>query len=111
MYTNANSGANFKRFAETRMRNKRQRREANNEGRIILESNATLAVVASYCVAVCAPQQAVAAAAVANKEDSGEEHQAADGAGLALQEEADQVERHEHYVGLQQRRVHGFWYQ
>lgn len=43
-------------------------------------------------------QEAVAPAAVADQEERGQEHQGADGAGLALQQEAEQVEAHEHAV-------------
>jgi len=72
---------------------------------------AILAIIASYCVAVCAPEQTVADAAVANKEDGSEEHEAADGARFAFQEESDQIKCHEHDVGLQQCGVHGFRYE
>lgn len=43
-------------------------------------------------------QEAVAPAAVADQEKRGQEHQGADGAGFALQQEAEQVEAHEHAV-------------
>lgn len=72
---------------------------------------AILAVVTSYCITICAPEQTIAYSTVADEEDSSEKHKAADGTGLALQEEPNQIKCHEHNVGLQQRRVHGFWNQ
>lgn len=50
-------------------------------------------------------QEAVAPAAVADQEQRGKEHQGADGAGLALQQEAEQVEAHEHAMVEPERRV------
>lgn len=52
-------------------------------------------------------EDAVSHAAVADEKHSGEEHQAANGARLPLQEETHQVEDHEHHVILDQREVHG----
>lgn len=43
-------------------------------------------------------QEAVSPAAIADEEECGQEHQGTDGAGLTLQEEAEQVEAHEHAV-------------
>lgn len=56
-------------------------------------------------------EDAVPHAAVADEEDGGDEHQAANGARLALQEESGQVEDHEHHVILNQRQVHGLGYE
>lgn len=56
------------------------------------------------------PKQAVATKAVvarvADEGDGDQEDYAADGARLALQEKADQVQGHEHDVRLQQRWIH-----
>ena len=41
-------------------------------------------------------QEAVPPAAVADEEEGSEEDEGADGAGLPLQQEAEQVEPHEH---------------
>lgn len=59
-----------------------------------------LAIVTSYCVTICAPEQAIAYSTVTNEEDSSEEHKTADSTGLALQEESNQIKCHEHNVGL-----------
>lgn len=64
--------------------------------------------VTAFHVAVVSPEQAVSDAAVANEEHGRQEEQAADGARLALQEEPDKVQHHEHDVRVHQRRVHGF---
>lgn len=53
-------------------------------------------------------QEAVAPAAVADEEERGQEDQGADGAGFALQQEAEQVEAHEHAVVEPERRVQRF---
>lgn len=53
-----------------------------------MNDGATLAVVAFYCITV-APQQTIANATVADEKTSGDKHEAADGARLALEEEAD----------------------
>lgn len=50
-------------------------------------------------------QEAIAPAAVADEEEGGEEDQRTDGARLPLQQEAEQVEAHEHGVVEPQRRV------
>lgn len=50
-------------------------------------------------------QEAVAPAAVADEEEGSQEDQGTDGAGLPLQQEAEQVEAHEHGVVEPQRRV------
>lgn len=50
-------------------------------------------------------QEAVPPAAVADEEERGEEDEGADGAGFPLQQEAEQVEAHEHGVVEPQRRV------
>lgn len=68
-------------------------------------------VVASYGIAIVAPEETVADAAVADEKYGGEENETADGAGLALQEESDQIEDHEHDVSLEESRIHGLWYQ
>lgn len=52
-------------------------------------------------------QKAVAPAAVADEEECGQEDQGTDGAGLPLQQEAEQVEAHEHGVVEPQSRVQG----
>lgn len=54
-----------------------------------MPQDAILTIVASYCVAVCAPEQAIANATVANEEDSSKEYQATDGAWFTFQEESD----------------------
>jgi len=83
--------------------------QGNNSKNVELNTvDAILAVVASYCVTICAPEQAIAYSTVADKEDSGEEHETADGAGLAFQEEPNQIKCHKHDVGLQQRWINGF---
>lgn len=56
-------------------------------------------------------KDAVPHTAVADEEHGGDEHQAADGARLALEEEPRQVEDHEHHVILNQGQVHGLWNQ
>ena len=53
-------------------------------------------------------QKAVAPAAVADQEECGQEHQGTDSAGLALQQEAEQVEAHEHAVVEPEGRVQRF---
>ena len=53
-------------------------------------------------------QEAVPPAAVADEEEGSEEDEGADGAGLSLQQEAEQVEAHEHRVVEPQRRVQRF---
>lgn len=73
--------------------------------------HAILAVVASHCVAVCAPEQTVTNATVADEEDRSKKHKAADSARLAFEEEPDQIECHEHDMGLQQRWINGFRYE
>lgn len=50
-------------------------------------------------------QEAIAPATVADEEEGGEEDQRTDGAGLSLQQEAEQVEAHEHGVVEPQRWV------
>lgn len=50
-------------------------------------------------------QEAVAPATVADEEEGSQEDQGTDGAGLPLQQEAEQVEAHEHGVVEPQRRV------
>lgn len=50
-------------------------------------------------------EEAVAPAAVADEEEGSEEDQGTDGAGLPLQQEAEQVEAHEHGMVEPQRRV------
>lgn len=50
-------------------------------------------------------EETVAPAAVADEEEGGQEDQGTDGAGLPLQQEAEQVEAHEHGVVEPQRRV------
>lgn len=60
------------------------------------------------CGVLAVVQEAVAPAAVADEEERGEEDQGADGAGLPLQQEAEQVEAHEHGVVEPQRRVQRF---
>lgn len=52
-------------------------------------------------------QEAVSPATVADEEEGGEEDQRADGARLSLQQEAEQVEAHEHGVVEPQRWVQG----
>lgn len=63
--------------------------------------------VTPFHVAVVRPEQAVSDAAVADEENGRQEKQAADGARLALEEEPDKVQHHEHDVRVHQRRVHG----
>ena len=53
--------------------------------------------VRQYCV-VAVIQEAVPPAAVADEEERGQEHQGTDGAGFPLQQEAEQIEPHEHGV-------------
>ena len=53
-------------------------------------------------------QEAVAPAAIADEEKGSEEDQGADGARLPLQQEAEQVEAHEHGVVEPQRWVERF---
>lgn len=50
-------------------------------------------------------EEAVAPATVADEEEGGKKDQRADGARLSLQQEAEQVEAHEHGVVEPQRRV------
>lgn len=50
-------------------------------------------------------EEAVAPATVADEEEGSQEDQGTDGAGLSLQQEAQQVEAHEHGVVEPQRRV------
>lgn len=50
-------------------------------------------------------EEAVAPAAVADEEEGSQEDQGTDGAGLPLQQEAEQVEAHEHGVVKPQRWV------
>lgn len=50
-------------------------------------------------------QEAVAPAAVADQEEGSQEHQGTDGAGFALQQEAEQVKSHEHAVVEPESRV------
>lgn len=69
---------------------------------------AGLAVVALHRVAVAAEEYAIAVAAVADEEHGHQEHDAAYGARFAFQEEAGQVQHHEHDVRLEQRRVERF---
>jgi len=89
-----------------------ENQQGNNSKNVELNTVDTiLTVVASYCVTICAPEQAIAYSTVADKEDSGEEHETTDGAGLAFQEESNQIKCHEHDMGLQQRRINGFRYQ
>lgn len=53
-------------------------------------------------------EEAVAPAAVADEEEGSQEDQGTDGAGLPLQQEAEQVEAHEHGVIEPQRWVQRF---
>ncbi|KAE8298784.1 hypothetical protein D5F01_LYC03289 [Larimichthys crocea] len=57
------------------------------------------------CCVLAVVEEAVAPAAVADEEEGGEEDQGTDGAGLPLQQEAEQVEAHEHGVVEPQRWV------
>lgn len=50
-------------------------------------------------------EEAVAPATIAEEEQGGQKDQGTDGAGLSLQQEAQQVEAHEHGVVEPQRRV------
>lgn len=50
------------------------------------------------CGILAVVEEAVAPAAVADEEEGGQEHQGTDGAGFPLQQEAEQVEAHEHGV-------------
>lgn len=54
-------------------------------------------------------QKAIAPATVADEEEGSEEDQRADGAGLSLQQEAEQVEAHKHGVVEPQRWVQRLW--
>lgn len=63
--------------------------------------------VTAFHVTVVSPEEAVSDAAVADEEHGRQEEQTADGAGLALEEEPDKVQHHEHNVRVHQRRVHG----
>lgn len=57
------------------------------------------------CVYLAVIEEAVSPAAVADEEEGSEEDQGTDGARLPLQQEAEQVEAHEHGVVEPQRRV------
>lgn len=52
-------------------------------------------------------QEAVAPAAVADEEERSQKHQGTDGAGLPLQQEAEQIETHKHGVVEPQGGVQG----
>lgn len=71
-----------------------------DDGRVVggVRQRSVLAVV----------QEAVAPAAVADEEEGGKEDQGTDGAGLPLQQEAEQVEAHKHGVVEPQGRVQRF---
>lgn len=69
-----------------------------------------LAILTLMALAV-APKYAVPDATVAYQGYGCEEYEAADGAGLSLQEESDQVEDYEHHVRFHQGRIRGFRYQ
>lgn len=57
------------------------------------------------CGILAVVEKAVAPATIADKEEGSQEDQGTDGAGLPLQQEAEQVEAHEHGVVEPQRRV------
>lgn len=57
------------------------------------------------CRVLAVVQEAVAPATVADEEEGREEDQGTDGAGLPLQQKAEQVEAHEHGVVEPQRWV------
>lgn len=57
------------------------------------------------CGVLAVVEEAVAPATIANEEKGSQEDQGTDGAGLPLQQEAEQVEAHEHGVVEPQRRV------
>ena len=78
-----------------------QRHSTYGPERAALESS----VLAAVRIAHVIPEDAVAKATVTYQEHGRHEDEAADGAGLALQEEADHVEQHEHDVGVEQRGV------
>lgn len=60
------------------------------------------------CGVLAVVQEAVAPTAIADEEKGSQEDQGTDGAGLPLQQEAEQVEAHEHGVVEPQRRVQRF---
>jgi hypothetical protein len=62
-----------------------------------------LAVLAANCVAVGAPEETVSEAGVAEESHRDDEHERANGAWLSFQEEARQVEDHEHDVVVKKR--------
>jgi hypothetical protein len=68
---------------------------------IIEVKESVSSIVAVDGITVVAPEEAIAEAGVADEKDGGEEDDAADGAGLPLEEEPRQVEDHEHDVGLE----------
>lgn len=53
-------------------------------------------------------EEAVAPATIADEKERGQEHQGADGARFTLQQEAEQVEAHEHAMVEPERRVERF---
>lgn len=62
-------------------------------------------ILTTVCITHIIPQNTVAKAAVAYKEDRRNEYQTADGAWFALQEKADHVQQHEHDMCVQESRI------
>ncbi len=61
------------------------------------------------CSILAMVEEAVAPATITDEEESSQEDQGTDGAGFPLQQEAEQVEAHEHGVVEPQRWVQRLW--